>query len=271
VLGYLINKFFNKNKSKEGVIQLSVIFKENEDKLSENDRKMILNILELKDITAKEIMVPRVDVISISVKMELSEIIKIVDLEGRSRLPVYDENIDNILGILHTKDLFKYYAKKQVFDLSKILREPFFIPESKCINELLTELIEKKNHLAIVVDEYGGMSGIVSFEDIIERIVGEIQDEFDKESEELLKLSDGKYIAEGRINLDELNRKIGSNFNEENIDTLGGLLFMIFGKIPVKNDKIQYKNYLFTIESISVRKIKKVKIEILESKEAENL
>jgi CBS domain containing-hemolysin-like protein len=239
------------------------MIKSREESLTEYDRSMISNILDLKDISAKEIMVPRVDVIGINLGMEMAEVLKIVDQNGRSRLPVYKDNIDNICGILHTKDLFKYAIKKQGFDLSKVLREPFFIPESKNIYELLIELKEKKNHMAIVVDEYGGMSGIVSFEDIIEMIVGEINDEFDKVSEEFVKVADGKYVVEGRMPLEELNEKIGSEFYEDNIDTLGGLIFMIFGKIPVKNEKIEYKNYLFTIESISGRKIKKVKIEAI--------
>jgi magnesium and cobalt transporter len=256
-----LKRFFKENKDDD--IPLFQVIKNQDGKLDDYEKTMIMNILELKNISAKEVMVPRVDVIGININMEMPEIIKIVDQNGRSRLPVYNDNIDNICGILHTKDLFKYFVKKQGFDISKILREPFFIPESKNIYELLVELKEKKNHIAIVVDEYGGMSGIVSFEDIIEMIVGDINDEFDKVTEEVVKISDGRYIVEGRIALDELNEKIGSDFFEEDIDTLGGLIFMIFGKIPVKNEKIEYKNYLFTIESISGRKIKKVRIETI--------
>ena len=262
----ILKNIFSKNKNEEQL--LFQVIKQQEENLKDYEKNMIMNILELKEFTAKEIMVPRVDVIGINLNLEIPDIIKIADQCGRSRLPVFKDNMDNICGILHTKDLFKYINKKQGFDLGKIVREPFFIPESKNVYELLSEIKEKKNHIAIVVDEYGGMSGIVSFEDIIELIVGEINDEFDKVTEEFVKLEEGKYLVEGRMSLEELNENIGSNFNEEDIDTVGGLIFMIFGKIPVKNEKMEYKNYMFTIESISGRKIKKVRIESVNSGEA---
>jgi magnesium and cobalt transporter len=259
---------FKKNKDSDEEIPLWLSIKNVEESLDEYDIKMVFNVLGLKDFAVKEIMVPRVDVVSININAEINEIVKIVDENGRSRLPVYNDNLDNIVGVLHSKDLLKYIINKQTFNLSKIIREPFFVPESKNIKDLLVELREKKTHLAIVVDEYGGMAGIVCFEDIIERIVGEIQDEFDNEVEEFIQVDEKKFMVDPRISLEDLNSKLGSDFHENEIDTLGGLIFMIFGKIPSKNDKIEYNNYLFTIESISGRKIKRVKIEALEPKEA---
>ena len=191
----------------------------------------------------------------------------IVNEKGYSRLPVYDKNIDNIIGILHTKDIFKYFNKESYFDIQKLIRVPIFVPESKMINDLLLELREKKNHLAIVVDEYGGMAGIVCLEDRIEKIVGEIQDEFDDEVDDIQKIDENIYLVNPRISLEELNKRLNTDFNEEEIDTLGGVIFMLFGKIPTKNEKIHYKNYILTVESISARKIKSVKIEILNKKE----
>jgi magnesium and cobalt transporter len=262
-----LKKIFKKRKYEDDETTLWQSIKNVEENLNEYDKKMVFNILELKEITVKEIMVPRVDVVSINIKSEIDEIIKCVDECGRSRLPVYDDNLDNIVGILHAKDLLKYFIKKQGFDITKIIREPFFVPESKNIRDMLVELREKKTHIAIIVDEYGGMAGIVCFEDILERIVGEIQDEFDKEVDEFIKIEENKFLVDPRISLTELNSRLGSEFEEEEIDTLGGLIFMIFGRIPNKNDKIEYKNYLFTIESISGRKIKKVKIETLQLNE----
>ncbi|MCK4795822.1 MAG: HlyC/CorC family transporter [Spirochaetes bacterium] len=224
---------------------------------------MIVNIIRLSNISVKEIIVPRVDVVSIDSKSEIDDIIKIVDEKGHSRLPVFNENIDNIVGILHSKDLLKYFTRKSDFKISKIMRSPLFIPESKMINDLLVELREKKNHLAIVVDEYGGMSGIVCLEDIIEKIVGEIQDEFDDEVEDVIQLEENTFLINARITIEELNEKLGTDFHEEEIDTLGGLIFMIFGKIPIKNEKIKYNNYIFTVEAISGRTIKTIKMQIL--------
>lgn len=262
-----LGKIFN-SKEVPQIETLSNIVKKYETTINDYDKKMIMNILNLSSITVKEIMVPRVDVVSIDKNVEIAEIIKIVDEKGRTRLPVYEENLDNIVGVLHSKDLLKYFTKKVEFDLSKIIRSPLFVPEAKNINDLLAELREKKTHLAVVVDEFGGMSGIVCLEDIIERIVGEIQDEFDKETEDIIKIEEGKYLVNPRITLEELNDEIGTDFEEDEIDTLGGLIFMILGKIPTKNDKIEYKNYLFTIEAISGRKLKKIKLEIIENKEA---
>ena len=263
-------KIFNKNSEQEE-IPLSQLIKQTEESISSYDKKMILNIMEMSSTTVKEIMVPRVEVVSINKSSDIDEIIRIVEQKGRTRLPIFEESIDNIIGVLHSKDLLRYITKKSNFDILKIIREPFFIPESKNINDLLLELREKKIHLAIVVDEFGGMSGIVCLEDIIEKIVGKIEDEFDNETANIIKIDEKKYIIEGKTSIDELNETLQTDFDDEEVDTLGGLLYILFGKIPAKNDKIEYKNCLFTIESISGRKIKKVLIEILNYKEADEL
>ncbi|HOV15430.1 MAG TPA: CBS domain-containing protein, partial [Spirochaetota bacterium] len=148
---------FNKNVDTEE-IPLSSVIKQVEEGMSSYDKKMILNIIEMSKTMVKEIMVPRVEVVSIDKNSELDEIIQIVESKGRSRLPVFDDNIDNIIGVLHSKDLLRYVGKRSDFDIKKIIRQPFFIPETKNINDLLLELREKKIHLAIVVDEFGGMA-----------------------------------------------------------------------------------------------------------------
>ena len=260
----LFSKIFHKKGDKNIEISLIQKIKENENKITDYDKKMILNIIELSDISVKEIMVPRVDVVALNINSDIDEIIKIVDSKGRSRLPVYNDNIDNIVGILHAKDLLKYNTNKTNFNLSKIVREPYFIPESKIINDLLIEFREKRIHLAVVVDEYGGMSGIVCLEDIIEKIVGDIQDEFDNEMAEIRQINENTYLVDARISLEELNERLGLEINNDDIDTLGGLIYVIFGKIPVKNDIIEYNGIVFTIESITGRKIKKIKMEILD-------
>lgn len=259
----IFNNFIKKqNKRKSSILQN--IIKEYEDKINEYEKKMILNIIKLSEIYVREIMVPRVDVIAIDINSSLEEVFKIVVENSTSRLPVYDDNIDNIIGILHTKDLLNYITNKDTFNLSKIIRTPYFVPEYKTINELLVELREKRIHLAIVVDEYGCMAGIVCLEDIIEKIVGEIRDEFDDEGEKIISIAENKYIIDARINIDELNEKLNIDLPSEQTDTLGGLLYMLIGKIPSINEKIDYKNYTFTIESILKRKIKKILLEIKE-------
>ncbi|HNZ26512.1 MAG TPA: hemolysin family protein [Spirochaetota bacterium] len=253
-----------KNQGKTPVKPLHIKIKEIESSFNDYDKKMIENIISLGEISVKEIMVPRIDVVLINKNSAIEEIIKIVDEKGRSRLPVYNDNIDDIVGVLHAKDLLKYFTKNRDFDLSNILREPYFVPESKIIKDLLIEFREKKIHLAIVVDEYGGMSGIVCLEDIIENIVGEIQDEFDNESEDIIKIDDNKYLIDGKTSLEDLNEALNLDIENDDIDTVGGLLYMLFGKIPSKNESIQYKNLKFSVESILDRKIKKVKLEIEE-------
>lgn len=261
-----MKKFFNdmfKKKQDDDEDPLSAIIKNHEKIITAYEKKMILNIVKLSNITVKDIMVPRVDVVCINKNIAIKEIIQIVDKEGKSRLPVFDDNFDNIVGILHAKDLLKYFTYETEVDISKLIREAFFVPESKQIGNLLVEMREKKNHLAIVVDEYGGFSGIVCLEDIIERIVGEIQDEFDDEVDDVIEIGENKYIINARISLEDLNSRLKTEIEDQEIDTLGGLIYMLFGKIPLKNEKVRFKNYLFTIENISGRKIEKIKLEIL--------
>ena len=264
--GGLWGKLFSKKNEKESQ-SLSEAVKAAEDTISEYSDKMIRNIISLQDITAKEIMVPRVDVVYLNVQSDIDDIIKIVDAKGRTRLPVYDGNLDNIIGILHVKDLLKYFNRGEKFELAKNLRSAYFIPESKLIGDLLVELREKRIHLAVVVDEYGGMSGIVCMEDIIEKIVGEIQDEFDNETDEVIEIGQGKYLVDSRISVEDLNDRLGLNLPDDEVDTLGGLIYAFFGRIPIKNESIIHDNIKYTINSIAGRKLKRVKMELLEDTE----
>ncbi len=258
----LLGKWFSKKNTKDEE-SLSDFIRGVEEDLSEYSTKMIRNIVELREITVKEIMVPRVDVVYLDVKSDIDDIIKLVDAKGRTRLPVYDGNLDNIIGILHAKDLLKYFNKGEKFELSKNLRTAYFVPESKFIGDLLVELREKRIHLAVVVDEYGGMSGIVCLEDIIEKIVGEIQDEFDNEADEVIEIGPNQYLVDSRISVEDLNERLDLSLPEDEVDTLGGLIYAFFGRIPIKNESIVHENIKYTINSISGRKLKRVKMEIL--------
>jgi CBS domain containing-hemolysin-like protein len=173
---------------------------------------------------------------------------------------VYQDTIDQVIGILHVKDVLKALVSNEPFDIKALVRKPFFVPVSKHIDDLLRELRRREVHIAVVVDEYGGVSGIVCMEDIIEEIVGDIQDEFDHETEDVIELGEGMWLCDARVNLQDLAEKTDLRLPVEDFDTLGGFVFDLFGKIPVKNEKIEYKDNDFIIHEMDGHKINTVKI-----------
>jgi len=232
----------------------------NIDKFDYDTRDMIKGIVELSETAVKEVMVPRIDVIFLAKDINLSEMFKIIIDCGHSRFPVYEETIDNVIGILYAKDLLQYFTDHEEIKIEKILRKPYFIPESKRLDTLLREFKRRHVHIAVSVDEYGGVSGIVCLEDIIEEIVGDIQDEFDNEVEDILKIDDRSYLCDGRVDIEDLNKELKLNIPEEDFDTLGGFVFDLFGKIPVKFEKVNLDNVDFIIQDMDGHKIKTVKI-----------
>jgi gliding motility-associated protein GldE len=214
-------------------------------------------------------MQPRTDVTTINLESKYDEVIKQILDCGFSRIPVHKENFDHIEGILYVKDLLAHLDKAADFNWKTLIREAYFIPESKKIDDLLGEFQAKKIHLAIVVDEYGGNSGIITLEDIIEEIVGDITDEFDDEDIAYSKLDENNYVFEGKTPLKDLYRVLeisGDNFEEHkgDSDTLAGFLLELSGKIMLKNEKMSFENYSFTIEASDKRRIKRVKVTINE-------
>ena len=241
----------------------------------ETDKKeMIQGIVELSGTTVKEAMVPRIDVDFISAGVSQEELLARIVESGHSRFPVYEETIDKVIGILYVKDILKNLVKadkgpadKNPFDIKNLVRNAFFVPESKRIDDLLRELRRRKVHIAVVVDEYGGVSGIVCMENILEEIIGDIQDEFDNESEDVLDLGGGIWLCETRVNLEDLSERIGIKFPVEKFDTLGGFVFDLFGKIPVKYEKAVWEGHDFIIQDVEGHKINSVKILLSSSKE----
>ncbi|NOY08178.1 MAG: HlyC/CorC family transporter [Spirochaetes bacterium] len=224
---------------------------------------MIRGVVKLSETTVKEVIVPRIDVVFLSLDTETNELLNTVAHCGHSRVPVYKDTIDNVVGILYAKDLLRFLIRgEREIELEKLIRTPYFVPESKKIDSLLREFKKRKVHIAIVVDEYGGTSGIVCLEDIIEEIVGDIQDEFDNEAEEIIEIGDNTYICDARINLEDLNSRLSINLPEDDFDTLGGFVFNLFGKIPVKYEKVGYRNMDFIIHDMEGHKISNVKIVI---------
>ena len=232
--------------------------------LNSIEKDMIKGVVELSDTTVKEVMVPRIDVVFVSLDTSVANAVQTLIECGHSRVPVYNETIDNVSGILYAKDLLKLFASEKLPEkpvrLEDVIRKPFFVPESKKLDSLLVEFKRKKVHIAVAVDEYGGVSGIVCMEDIIEEIVGEIQDEFDNEDEELLEIGDGEYLCDARINIEDLNNEIQTDIPAEEFETLGGWVFALFGKIPVKYEKVSVENLDFIIQDVDGHKINKIKI-----------
>ncbi|MDR2078572.1 MAG: hemolysin family protein [Treponema sp.] len=236
--------------------------------LETDQQKMIRGVVELSDTTVKEIMVPRIDTVFISVDATREELLDRIIESDHSRFPVYKETIDNVVGILYVKDLLKVLVKEGELSIQNLLRKPFFVPGSKHINDLLAELRRRRVHIAVVVDEYGGVSGIICMEDIIEEIIGDIQDEFDNETEDILKLGEGTFLCDARVNLEDLSEETGVKLPWDDFDTLGGFVFDLFGKIPVKYEKAVYGDTDFIIQDMDGHKINTVKI-VLNKKEDE--
>lgn len=241
---------------------------------SQEEQKILEGIVKFGSTNVRQIMKPRMDVVCVDISANYSEILTIILDSGYSRIPVYEENFDNVKGVLYIKDLLPHINEKESFDWQRLIREPFFVPENKKIDDLLREFQDKKIHLAVVVDEYGGTSGIVSLEDIIEEIVGEISDEFDAEELYYSKLDDSNYVFEAKIHLNDFFRVVEaeeSDFAEhtDEAETLAGFVLELAGKFPEKGDEIEFKHYLFKVESLEGRRMKRIKVTILEKEENE--
>ncbi len=228
--------------------------------LNLEEKDMIRGVVELSEKSVKEVIVPRIDVVFISVSTSTDELLATVAECGHSRYPVYEETIDNVIGVLYVKDVLRHSLKHEEVNLAEIIRKPFFVPESKKLDSLLREFKRRKVHIAVAVDEYGGVSGIVCMEDIIEEIVGEIQDEFDDEAEDVLKIGDGIFLCDARVDIGDLNEQTNLRLPDEDFDTLGGFVFDLFGKIPVKYEKVSYDDIDFIIQEMDGHKIMTVKI-----------
>ena len=236
--------------------------------LKEEGKKMITGVFAFDDMLAYEVMTPRTDVFSIDINAPTEEYIDELMELRYSRIPVYEDDSDNIIGILYIKD-YLIKAREDGFDnvdFRSILRKPYFVPETKKIDSLFFELQTTKQHIAILIDEYGGFSGIVTMEDIIEEVMGDIDDEYDKEEPEIQKIDDMTYVMDGRMDLDDIDEEIGINLESDNSETIGGFIIDILGEIPDENDvgkEIDFENYRFRIDSIRERRIEQITMNIM--------
>jgi CBS domain containing-hemolysin-like protein len=248
-------KLSKRTDSKKPAIDKKVI-----SSLDSDQQEMIRGVVELEDTAAREVMVPRIDTVFISAAATREELLSAIVESGHSRFPVYEDTIDKVTGIRYAKDVLKALVKNGEVKAQELLRKPFFVPESKRIHELLREFRRRRVHIAVVVDEYGGVSGIICMENILEQIIGDIQDEFDNEQEDILSVGEGVWLCDARVNLEDLGEELGIEFPVEEFDTLGGFVFNLFGKIPVKYEKVLYQDIEFIIQNMEGPKIGMVKI-----------
>jgi CBS domain containing-hemolysin-like protein len=236
--------------------------------IEDEEHELIHSIVGFKTLSVSETMTPRVDMVAVCSDSDFTELVNEITKTGRSRIPLYKDDLDDIVGIIYAKDLLPYFKNIELrknLSLSKIARKPMFVPKTKMIDALMHEFQEKKMHVAIVVDEYGGTAGLVSLEDIIEEIIGEIRDEYDKEENILTKIDDSNFMVLGRISIDELKEILNININTEEAeyDTIAGLVLNFAGQIPKEGYSFEFENHRFTVKEVLNKRIKKVHIEKL--------
>lgn len=232
--------------------------------INETEKEMIDGIFQFDDTLAKEIMTPRTNVFAIDVEMPLNKIIDLVLEEQYSRIPVFEEDIDNIIGVLYMKDLFVKLRQKDFHlqDIRTLLRPGYFVPETKNIDTLFKELQNTKNHMAMLIDEYGGFSGIVTIEDLIEEVMGNILDEYDDSDDSIKKLEKGIYLVNGLVSINEINEALNMELPSDNFDTIGGFVIDLLGSIPKDHETpvVEYENISFKVEKIDEKRVDKIKM-----------
>ncbi len=238
---------------------------ETEVPIDDEERLLLANILELKGRTIHDVMVPLADIVGVEAGTSLADLIELITSEGHSRMPVYDETLDGAIGMIHIKDVLAWRGRDQDFRLGDIIRKVLFVPPSMQVLELLLEMRAKRCHMALVVDEYGGIDGLVTIEDLVEEIVGEIEDEHDRTDEPVMSISeDGALYADARVTMEALEDRFGAIFSEEeheDIDTLGGLVFALAGRVPVRGELINHPSGMeIEVLEADPRRVKKLRV-----------
>lgn len=234
---------------------------EEEGVLEEDEREMIHSIFEFTDTVVRKVMVPRIDMKTVDVEAPIDELLDVIMKAGHSRIPVYEEDVDHIVGVVHAKDLLRgLHEHDRNIDIRQLMRPPYIIPENKKVDELLAEFKKSKIQLAIVVDEYGGTAGVVTIEDLLEEIVGDIMDEYDVEEPMVEVIDENTSVVDARMPIDEINEQMDLAFPEEEFDTIGGFVFGLFGKQPHLGESVEYDGAELVIEKTDGRRIQKVKV-----------
>ncbi|MGA1199866.1 MAG: hemolysin family protein, partial [Candidatus Latescibacterota bacterium] len=247
---------------KEEEIRSLVESETEEGMIEEEEREMIEGIFEFRDTTVKEVMIPRIDMISAEITITSEELLELIKESRHSRIPIYEERIDNIKGVVYVKDILLHIDTGKPWIIADIMRTPYFVPENKTLGDLMAEFKHEKVHMAIVVGEYGGTSGLVTMEDIIEEIVGEIQDEYDEEEPLYQWREEGKIlIADARLDIEDLNMMFNVELPQDGYETLGGFIYSHLGHVPEPGETLEFNNLLIAIKSVQGQRITQVRIE----------
>lgn len=258
-----LKKFFRKvshareTEDIEKEIQELIDEGEEEGIITQDEGDMIQGIFSFRDTIAREVMIPRIDVVAVKADEPIEEVVKTIVESGHSRIPVYEETLDNMVGIVHAKDLLKYWGQQGVA-ASQFVRPPYYVPETTKISVVFKELRSRKSHMAVVLDEYGGTAGILTLEDIIEEIIGDIMDEYDNEEVWIVPNQDGSVTVDARLDVEDLEDYLGVDLPEGKFESVGGLIISLLGRVPVKGEKIVVGGIEMEILHATDRKIEKV-------------
>jgi CBS domain containing-hemolysin-like protein len=248
----------------EEELRLLVTVGEEEGVLEEAETEMIHSIFEFADTPVREVMVPRIDMVALEHDATVDQAVDLALEGGFSRIPVYEDTIDNIIGVLYTKDMLKQLRENRGSQpISNLVRQAYYVPETKKLDDLLREIRQKRVHMVIVIDEYGSVAGLVTIEDLVEEIVGDIQDEYDHEEQLYEQVNANEYLVSAKISIDEFNELLETELEDEEYDTLGGFLYAQLDKIPVAGDSIVHQNYRYTVLTTRGRRIARVQVERL--------
>ncbi len=225
-----------------------------------SEEDLIDSVFKFTDTVVREVMVPRTDIVAVESKSGIDRILLTMNERGYSRLPVYAGTIDNIVGVVYLKDILALHVKEQSFELEQVMRRPYVVPPNKKVSVLLKEMRERRIHLAMIGDEYGGIDGLVTMEDLIEEIVGDIRDEQEKELREIVEVAANRYIVEGKTDIGKLNEKLTIRIPEDEFETVGGFVLGLFGRLPAEGDQIRYDNLMFTVLRLRKNRIARIRI-----------
>ncbi len=249
----------------EDELKTMVNLSEEEGVIKDHEKTMICNVFDFDDQLIKDVMIQRTDIVAINMNATYDEIMNIIKTEQYSRYPIYNKRIDNIVGILNVKELVFYRNSEEVFDIKKFMKKPYYTFEYLKTSELFHEMKKRRTHMAVVIDEYGGTAGIITIEDLLEEIVGDISDEYDIQTKEIETIREGEYVVDGSTRIEQLNEQIGTRIESEHYDSIGGFIIGEIGRLPQQGETVEYENTKFLIENIERNRVKKIRVLMTEA------
>lgn len=244
----------------EDELKTMVNLSEEEGVIKDHEKTMICNVFDFDDQLIKDVMIQRTDIVAININATYDEIMNIIKTEQYSRYPIFNKRIDNIVGILNVKELVFYRNSEEVFDIKKFMKKPYYTFEYLKTSELFHEMKKRRTHMAIVIDEYGGTAGIITIEDVLEEIVGDISDEYDTQTKEIETIREGEYVVDGSTRIEQLNEQIGTRIESEHYDSIGGFIIGEIGRLPQQGESIEHENTKFLIENMERNRVKKIRV-----------